>query len=212
MKTISLAAVMAAAFCVSSTAFGQSKLAIEVLGGESFNAVNSGGTLSNWGNGWTVGGGLAYHVMPNVDIDFDLCYDRYPYEGGHVELVLPAVAGLRYAVTGKPSIAEEASLGVRFTAATPVVSPFLSVKGGLRNLSTGKIDVAEWFDPTPQDVSHWTYNGTGSSNINFFAAVGFGLLVPINSMVCVSIEGRFTQVFVPNEIFVPLAARVQFNL
>lgn len=212
LKTVRIASLMVLASLVATPAFCQQRFAVEVAGGEAFNSLNSGGLLSNWGNGWTIGGGLSYSVMQNLDVDFNLSYDRYPYGGGNVGLVFPAIAGLNYSVTGHPSTAEEASLGLRFMSPMRLVTPFISVKGGLRNFYIGQIEVAQWFGPEPQNVSHSTYDGSGRSHVNLFASVGMGLMIPVNSLAAVSIEGRFSRVFDANEMFMPLVARVQLRL
>ena len=210
MKTISLVFFMFSMGCLCAVASAQSRLAVGVVGGESVNSIRNGEILSHWGNGWTIDGSLSYHVMATMDVDLNLSYDQYPYKGGNFEITLPVSASATF--SGKPSTAEEASLGVRFTAPTPFAKPFVVVKAGLRNLSIGRIDIAESTIGFPQDVSHQTYSGTGASSVDFFAAVGFGFLVPINSMFSVSIEGRFSRVFLPNETYVPLVAGAQLNL
>lgn len=66
MKIVRLGLVPVMLFVVSGIAPGQSRFAVELHGGESFTAVNPG-TLSNWGNGWTIGRGLAYRITPVRD-------------------------------------------------------------------------------------------------------------------------------------------------
>lgn len=212
MKTVCSVSVIVLVSLVANPALCQSKFAVELVGGGSYNTLNSGGILSNWGNGLTIGGGLSYRVTQNLNIDFNLAYDRYPYRGGHVALVFPAIAGLNYSVTGKPSTAEEASLGFRLMSPSKFVTPFLSVQGGVCNSSVGRIDVAVWFAANPQDVSHSAYDGSDQSRVNLFASIGLGFLVPVNSALAFSIEGRFSQVFAVHEMFMPLVARVQLRL
>lgn len=212
MKTIGLMFVIAVAFFVSRSAVAQSRFSVEVLGGESFNALNEGGYLGNWGNGWTIGGGVAYRASPNVNIGVNLSYNYYPFRGGHLELVFPAIAGLRYSVSGKPSTAEEASLVMRFTAPTRFVTPYLSVTGGISNFFVGSIDVVQSLGSGPTAVSSSRYTGSGRSTLNFFSAVGLGLLIPVNTAVAVSIEGRFSHMFTQNSDFMPMIAEVQFDL
>jgi hypothetical protein len=78
MKAVHLVFIMTATLCVSNATLGQSKFAVGLNGGESMTDFDNGGVMSNWDNdGWTIGGSLAYHAVPNVDIDFNLSYSRY---------------------------------------------------------------------------------------------------------------------------------------
>lgn len=196
---------------LSTVGFAQSRLHVEVLGGASLNTLSQG-IISNWGNGWTAGGGLAYEVSPSVNLVLNFAYDHYPYQGGNLELVFPAIAGLHYSVAGSPSNAEEASLGIRSSTRTSVVSPFLSLNAGVYHFNIGDITVSEWFASNPQDVSHYTYRGSGTSITNLFASVGFGLMVPVDSRVALSLEGSFSQSFDSNRTFLPLVLRLRYAL
>jgi hypothetical protein len=198
-------------FVTSSTSFAQNVLRLEILGGVSFNSTTAG-VFSNWGNGWTIGAGGAYRVGTAIDLIANAVYHRYPFHGDNLQLVFPAIEGLRWSVSGQASTVIEGSIAARFSISNSFINPFLSLRTGLFFMNTGSVVVSEWFDSNPQDVSHSTYNGTGVSTTKGFAAIGLGFSIPLDVGIRVIIEGRFTETFDAKEFFLPMQATVQIDI
>ena len=195
----------------SSTALAQNVLRLEILGGASLNSLSTG-VFSNWGNGWTIGAGCAYRVNKALDLVADVIYHRYPYRGGNVHFVFPAIAGLRWSVSGQSSNVTEGSIAARVSTSNFLINPFLSVRTGLYLMDIGDVIVSKWFDSNPQNVSHSTYQGTGVSTTKGFAAIGFGFSIPLDSSIRVIFEGRLTATFDAKESFLPMQATIQIDL
>jgi hypothetical protein len=200
-----------AIFTLSQLLYGQDNLRLNVVGGASFNSLSTA-VFSNWGDGWTLGGGLAYPIAPLIELSLNMAYSRYPYQGDNLQLVFPAIAGLRWSVLGEPSSMIEGSIVARASANASYICPYLSLAAGLHRLSLGDIIVSEWFDSNPQNVSRAKYTGSGTSTTKGFAAFGAGFLVPLDSSLQLGLEGRVNQSFDSKVRFVLLLATVQIGL
>ncbi|MGA9363371.1 MAG: hypothetical protein WBW16_03290 [Bacteroidota bacterium] len=189
----------------------QNNFRVQLTGGASFNTPPSG-VFSNWGNGWTLSGGLAYPITSSLELGLNMAYSRYPYQGDNLQLVFPAIAGLRWSVLGEPSNVIEGSIAARVSTNASFICPYLSLAAGLHRLNVGEIIISEWFSSNPQNVSQSTYNGSGTSTTKSFAALGVGFFVPLDSNIRIGLEGRVAQSFDSKERFVPLLATVQVDL
>ncbi|MGA2623858.1 MAG: hypothetical protein ABSF91_08405 [Bacteroidota bacterium] len=203
--------LIAAALVLTTSSHAQSTLRPEVLAGVSPSGLTTG-VLSNWGDGWTIGGGVAYPASSAVDLALDITYSSYSYRGDNLWLVFPAIAGLRWSVSGAPSNVVEASLAARLGSSGSIINPFLSLRTGICRLNTGEIVVSTWFDSNPRNVSRSTYSGSGVQMTKGFASLSFGLAIPLNANIRVRLEGGLTQTFDLEEGFIPLLSTVQFDL
>ena len=196
----------------SCNALGQTNLRIEIQGGKSYNAFGQG-TMSNWGDGWAIGGGVGYRIMTNTDVTLNLLYSYYPYTGNSLLLAFPDIAGLRYSVSGQPSNAYETSIGMRFSSPqVHFINPFISLRMGLYILNAGDITISEWFDSNPQKVSYSKYYDSGVSSTDIFVRIGIGFIIPVNSKIGLGLEGRFSQLLISKGSFLPVIASINYNL
>ncbi|MDE3057227.1 MAG: hypothetical protein KGJ59_04650 [Bacteroidota bacterium] len=215
---------IAVVFALSSPLFGQtslnsenaverSPLSISITGGASFNVLTNG-IFNNWGNGWTAGAGLMYAPIRSVSVIGNVSYSRHPFQGGNINLIVPAVVGWNERVIGSdPLTILEASGGIRFTPPRlKYATPFLSLTGGVYRLSVGKVIVESWMDSQPQDVSRWTYNGTGIVTTRSFASLGFGFVVPVTSAFNIQLEQQLTQTLDYDVSFLRSIASVEMKL
>lgn len=196
---------------LSNSLYAQNVFRLHLIGGVSFNTTTAG-VFNNWGDGWSLGSGLGYPITPSISLGINLSYSRYPFQGDNLQLVFPAIAGLRWSVSGKPSNMFEASVSARTTSDASFINPFLSLTAGIYRLDIGKIVVSSWFGSNPQNVERVTYGGSGVSTTKIFAAVGVGFSIPVRSNMRVTVEGRFAQTFNPEESFVPLLSSIQLDL
>jgi len=211
MKHRRLILIVVAVLTLSESLYTQSRFRLQVAAGPSFN-TSTAGVLSNWADGWTVGGGLSRRVASSTELALNISYSHYPFRGKNLQLAFPAVAGLRWNVSGKPTSTIEASIVARVSLSATFVRPFLSLTTGLYRFDIGEISVATWFDPNPQNASRSTYSGSAVSTTQGFAALGAGFSIPLDSAIRVILEGRFAQTFDSKENFVPLLATFQFSL
>lgn len=170
------------------------------------------GAFSNWGNGWRVGGGASYPINSSTEVALNISYHRYPYRGENLQLVFPAIAGLRWSVSGEPSNVIEASVALRFNASSSFINPFLSLRAGLYRLSIGEIIISTWFNTNPENTSQSTYAGSGVSTTKGFAALGFGFSLPLYSGIRFGLEGQFAQSFDQKVNFIPVLSTIQVDL
>jgi len=194
--------------CYSS---GQTMMQFEILGGRSYYTLDQG-TLSNWGDGWIIGGEFGYRILPHTDLTFNLLYSKYFYTGNNIELAFPAIAGLRYSVSGQPSNTYETSVGIRFNSQAKFINPFISLRAGVFMLNEGDIIISQWFDSNPQNVSHTKYYDSGVSSTNLFAGVGIGFIIPVSSRFGIGVEGRFSLLMNAKGAFLPVLASFQYIL
>jgi len=191
--------------------YAQADLRLHVVGGASFNTLTTG-VFSNWGDGWTLGGGWSHPISHSVEMALNVTYSRYPYQGDNLQLVFPAVVGLRWSVSGKPSNVIEVSIAIRISTSASFINPFLSLTTGLYRFNIGEIIVSTWVDSNPQNVSRSAYIGSGVSMTKGFAAPGVGFSMPLDSSIRVACEGRFAQTFNSQESFLTLVSTIQFDL
>ncbi|MCX6145567.1 MAG: hypothetical protein NTZ35_20360 [Ignavibacteriales bacterium] len=189
----------------------QGNFRLQVVGGGSLNSPTTG-VFSNWGDGWTLGGGFSHSISPSIDLALNIGYARYPYQGRNLQLAFPAVVGLRWSISGQSSNVIEASIAARVSTSALFIDPFLSLTTGLYRFNISEIIISTWFDSSPQNMSRSTYIGSGVSTTRGFAAIGAGFSIPLGSSIRVTLEGRFAQTFHSKEIFVPLLTTVQFDL
>lgn len=196
---------------LSQLMYAQNYSRVQIGGGTSFNHLTTG-ILSNWGDGWTIGGGLSHSLNPQIDLTMNVSYSSYPYHGGNLQLIAPQVAGYRMNVSGMPTSIIEASVSARFSSSPLFIKPFLSLTTGLYRINIGEIILSYWLEKSPQNVSYHTYNGSGKSTTNVFAALGAGISIQLTSKLRLIIEGRYSQTFDSKEVFLPLLTAVQFDL
>ncbi len=195
----------------SCNSFSQTNLQFEILGGKYYNFLDQG-ILNNWGDGLAVGGGLGYRILPHSDLILNFTYSHYPYAGNNVFLVVPAVVGYEYNVSGEPSNVYEASIGIKFNSNIKFINPFISINTGLYIINAGNIIISDWMDSNPHNVSHYKYYGSGISSTNMFAGIGIGFMVPVYSNFGIGIEGGFNVLFNSKGSLQPLMASVQYEL
>jgi len=203
--------LIAAALALSTSLHAQRNLQPEALAGISLNSLTTG-VFSNWGDGWTVGGGVSYPACSLIDLALNITYSQYPYRGDHLWLVFPAIAGFRWSVSGSPSDVTEASLAARLRTSGSFINPFLSLRSGIYQIKTGEIVISTWLESAPQAVSRSTYSGSGVSKTRGFAALCFGFSVSLDPGIRIRLEGGLTQTFDSKEEFIPLLSTIQFNL
>jgi hypothetical protein len=196
-------------FFASSTMLAQNVLRLEVIGGASLNGTAEG-ALRGCGNGWSIGAGGAYRIAKGIDLAANAVYHRYPYRG--LQIVAPAVYGYGSSISGQASSVVEGSIAVRFFSLNSFINPFLSLRTGLYFISIGEVVISEWLYSDPQNVSHWTYHGTGISTIKGFGSVGLGFSIPMGSRIGVLFEGRITETFDLEEFIIPMQATIQIGL
>jgi hypothetical protein len=196
---------------VSSTSLAQNEFRMEFLGGASVNNLTEG-VFSLWGTGWNIGTGGAYRAANGVELAANVIYQRYPFRGGTLELVTPAVQGFRRRVSGQASDVIEGSIAARFSASNSLINPILSLRTGLYFMNVGNVLVSEWLDVDPQNVSQSTYHGTGVSRTKLFGAVGFGVSILTNSTIRVIVDGQFTETLDGEETFLPIQITIQIDL
>ncbi len=209
MKNIISITLIALFYACNS--LGQTNLRIEIQGGKSYNAFGQG-TMSNWGDGWAIGGGAGCRIMPNTDVTLNLLYSHYPYTGNSLFLAFPDIAGLRYSVSGQPSNTYETSIGMRFSSQAHFINPFISLRMGLYILNAGDITISEWFDSNLQKVSYSKYYDSGISSTDIFLGIGIGFIIPVNSKIGLGLEGRFSQLLNSKGSFLPVIANINYNL
>src|SRR5665647_1819186 len=84
---------------ITNVIHAQNLFRIEFMGGPSLNLKNNAGLFNNWGNGYLVGGGVVYQLLPSFDLAIDVSYHGYPYKWGNVELTTPDALGLEQSVS-----------------------------------------------------------------------------------------------------------------
>ncbi len=198
---------------LSQLMYAQSFWRVQICGGISSNYLSTG-ILSNWGDGWVIGGSLSHSLNSQIDLAMNVSYSHYPYRGGNLPFgVVPAVyLGYYNSISGKPTSAIETSVSARFSSSRPFIKPFLSLTTGLYRINIGEIIISSWHERSPQNVSYSIYNGSGKSITKVFAALGAGISIAVNSYLGLVIEGRYVQFWDPMEIFLPLLAGVQIEL
>lgn len=193
-----------------SNSFAQSKWKPEIRGG--WNTLTSGPLFANWGNGWDAGAGFSYQLTPILQLATNAAYQYFPYKGGHVFYVVPAVLGINSSVEGEKSYAYEASLTARLNTAKSKFSPFISLSSGIYYINIGQINVKIWMGAIPQESDIYPYAGTGKTEIKGFGSFRLGFNIPITSLWTIRLESGYTSTFDGNQQYLPVLSTIQFNL
>ncbi|HEY6952288.1 MAG TPA: hypothetical protein VI758_07760, partial [Bacteroidota bacterium] len=170
------------------------------------------GVYANWADGWTAGGGLSFSISNRSDLLFEGRLSYLPYEGNNLELAFPAIAGLRWSVTGQPTRIYETAVGVRFRTPGTFVKPFLAVRAGLVVTEIGRIIISEWFEGQPDNISRGLYGNSGKTVARAAGSVGIGGIIPITAGFAFITEARFEIVFATEQVFLPIALSAQLEL
>jgi len=189
----------------------QNLFRFEFTSGASLN-LNNGRLFSNWGNGYLVGGGVAYQLFPSFELAMSVTYQGYPYKGGNLELVFPDMLGEEYSVSGSHSNILECSIGLKNTPKKSLFYPIFSFRLGVFQTYIGDIIINEWNTQTPENVSHHKYHDTGVNQTNVFAALGLGFNIPLNENSRLMLESRITQTFDLKQTLIPVLLTFQHDL
>ena len=195
----------------SSAIFAQSDIRIEVSGSFVSNQP-AGGLYANWNDGWALSGGVSYPFTERTDFLFEARYSHLPYQGNNLELAFPAIAGLRWSVNGLPTNVYETSAGIRFKTHGTFIRPFLALRGGIVVMDIGRITISQWFESQPQNISHGTYQNTGTQVTRALASIGVGAIFSVIQNLSLLTEARCVTLFGADQIFVPLTITGQFQL
>jgi hypothetical protein len=182
------------------------------MGGPSLNLKNDAGLFNNWGNGYLVGGGVVYQLFPSFDLAINIAYQDYQYRGGNLELIVPDVLGWEQSVSGSGSNVLECSVVFRNTPKNSLFYPIFSFRLGVFRSQIGEVIINEWYDQTPENVSHHKYNCTGIIQTNGFAALGLGFNIPLNEKSRLILESRISQTFDLKQTFIPILLSFQHDL
>jgi hypothetical protein len=189
----------------------QEHIRLEVFGGPSFN-LTPPDAFSNWGTGWSFGGGIAYPIDSSLDAFLHVAFQHYSYRGGYIDLSYLPASGLNEGDSGNKSTLIEISAGARVSSSEEGIQTFASGKLGLYITKVGAISVTAWYDSAPNSVDQWTYGGTGVTQVRPFAALSLGFSFPVNRSTKVLVEGGIAQTFDSAMRFMPVTATLQYTL
>ena len=70
-----LIVVLIGGLALPSLLYAQPDVRLQIAGGASLSTLSSG-IFQNWGNGWTLGGGLSHPLDKTVDLTLNVAYSR----------------------------------------------------------------------------------------------------------------------------------------
>ena len=198
-----------------SDSFASDRLSFEINGGRSF-VLWAEDVFDNWDDGWMIGAGLSYAVIPEMQIVVNGSYHRFPFDGSEFRSrPRPCIVGYRRIIEGDHTAMYEVSAGIRLPLSDARYSGLLSLRGGVQFYRIGEARWTSWIEPysdqvhTDQAHTH-VFDNTGISDTKGFMSIGLGFKFPLNRHFSVRIESAFTLTCHDNHQIVPISATFQF--
>ena len=187
-------------FLLSTPAFSQPNYNLEIYSGYSFNISNN--LLENWGDGLGLGLGVSYNASNRIQLATGFLYQHLSYQGGNVEIMVPAFPGYRPVIDGEATNIYELTILARIRGERRTVSPFLTLGGGIQVVDTGRILIDRAY----------TYGESGKVTQEATGALGIGLSAALRSTMNLMIKIRVTGTSNRESGFLALVSSVQFAL
>ncbi len=187
----------------------QNNLSISVGGGYVSTALDKT-KLPYWENGYLINFSSDYKITDRIALFFSSSFQQHYFNSKLVNLVVPAVVGYRYTISGENSSVIEFSVGSRLYMSNTRIKPYIGVGTGLLLINQGKVEVTNWMDGNPNRKTSLYSNTDKNFNVAQFN-FGLGLEVEIVNNVQLVIEGKLINSFGGPSYF-PLIASIKFGL
>ena len=187
----------------------QNKLSISVGGGYVSSAFDNT-KLPYWENGYSINFSSDYKIINNISLFFSSSFQRHYFNKNLVNLVVPAVVGYRYNISGENSSVFDFSIGGKLYISNSGIKPYLGIGTGLLFINQGKVELTSWMEGNP-NKSNTPY---ANSDKNFsFAQINFGVGMEIELIdnFQVVLDGKMIHGF-GGPLYFPLTASVKFGL
>ena len=166
--------------------------------------------LPYWENGYLINFSSDYEITERISLFFSSSFQQHYFNSRLVDVVVPAVEGYRYSVSGDNSTVIELSVGSRFYLNGTIIKPYLGVGTGLLLINQGKVEIANWREGNPIRVTGLYSN---SEKIFFVSQIniGLGLEVGIINNFSLVLEGKLINGFDGPSYF-PLTASIKIGI
>ena len=225
MKTRYFVPILSAVFSSFPTPVSaQSRLSLEIFGGRTYLSENRR-TLPSWEDGWTVGLGIAYPILPGFTLIANQSFSNFlftqPPQPSYLLMAQPRVSKTStlnldgpFRIHGDNSQMYRTSLGTQFTTTKTPVRVSLSLETGVSVVDLGFIAYERVYrsgepvfmaNPSP-------YKHEGPTYTTGFGSIGFGIFAPLNSSVGLKLEGKWLDTWNNGDSYFPLTTTVSFQL
>jgi len=200
----------------------QNRFSLEIFGGRTYHPGH-GHTITGWDDGWTVGLGISYAILPGFLLTANESFSNFLFTPRTI-YPLMMMAQRRASERGVTSIfgpigvhgdntqMNRTAIGVRITSTQTSVRPFLSLETGFTELHVGKIQ-EEW-PRNPGEIPNPGHeNGpVGSTLTNGFGSIGFGIFAPLNTSISLIVESKWFDTWNNGSSYFPVTAAVSIQL
>jgi len=187
----------------------QNNFSLSVGGGYVSSALDKT-KLPYWENGYLINFSSDYKITDRISLFLSSSFQQHYFNSKLVNLVVPAVVGYRYSISGENSSVIELSLGSRLYMSNTRIKPYLGVGIGLLLINQGKVEITNWMDGNPNRTTSLYSNTDKNYNVAQFN-FGLGLEVEIINNVQLVLDGKLINSFGGPSYF-PLTASIKFGL
>ena len=208
MKRIIFIIFFLSVFFISEVS-AQNKFSFSLGGGYVTSALDKT-KLPYWEDGYLINFSSDYKVTKEISIFLSSSFQQNYFNSKLVDIVVPAIAGYRYSISGEKSNIIELSVGSRLYISDTRVKPYLGIGTGLLIINQGKVEITNWMEGNPNRSTSLYSN----SNKNYNVAqinIGLGFEVKIINNFNLVLDGKLISCF-GGPTYFPLIASVKYDL
>lgn len=195
--------------CIFEEVSAQNSFGFSLGGGYASSALDKT-KLPYWEDGYLINFSSDYKVTDKTSFFLSSSFQQNYFNSRLVDIVVPAIAGYRYSISGENSTVIELSVGSRLYMNNTRLKPYMGVGAGLLFINQGKVEITSWMEGKPNRTTSLYSNSDKNYNIaqiNF----GVGLEVSILNNFQLVVDGKLIYGFGGPNYF-PLIASVKYDL
>ncbi|MEJ5351198.1 MAG: outer membrane beta-barrel protein [Melioribacteraceae bacterium] len=208
MKRIILIIFFLSFFLIENLS-AQNNFSLSLGGGYVSSAIDKT-KLPYWENGYLINFSSYYNLTDKIALFFSSSFQQHYFNENFVNLVVPAVAGYRYSISGKNSSVFDFTVGGKLYMTYTKIKPYLGIGTGLLLINQGKVEITNWMEGNP-NKSTSLYSDTDKNfslaQINF----GIGLEIELIDNFQLVLDGKLINSFGGPSYF-PLTASIKLGL
>lgn len=166
--------------------------------------------LPYWENGYLINFSSDYKLTDKIALFFSSSFQQQYFNENLVSLVVPAVVGYRYSISGENSSVFDFSIGGKLYMTDARIKPYLGIGTGLLLINQGKVEITSWMEDNP-NKSTSLYSNTDN---NFSLAqinIGVGFEIGVIDNFQVVLDGKMVHGF-GGPLYFPLTASIKYGL
>ena len=208
MKRIILIVLFLSLFLVNNVS-AQNNFSFSLGGGYVSSSLDKT-KLPYWENGYLINLSSDYKITDKIALFFSSSYQQHYFNENLVSLVVPAVVGYRYSLSGESSSIFDFSIGGKLYMTDTRIKPYLSIGTGLLLINQGKVEITNWMEGNP-NKSTSLYSNTDNNFSLAHISFGLGLEIELIDIFQLVLDGKLINSF-GGPSYYPLTASIKFGL